>query len=296
MSLKNALQLSPFIAGMWRLAEWNMSPQRRLELINQCIDIGVTSFDHADIYGDYQCEKLFGEALTLSPSLRTKMQLVSKCGIRLLSANKPEHKAKRYDTSYQHIVNSVETSLRLLTTDYLDCILIHRPDPLMDAAEIARAFADLKHAGKILHAGVSNFLPHQLELLQSACDFPLAVNQIEVSVLHTDTLFDGSLDYCQQHKVQPMAWSPLAGGDLFKGETEQAIRVMSHLNRIADTLSVNIVQVAMAWLLRHPANIKPIIGSGNFSRIRSAVQATSVTLDDDDWYAILEASQNASLP
>lgn len=275
---------------MWRLTEWDLSPQQRLNFIKHCVDCGVTSFDHADIYGDYQCEKLFGEAIQLQPSLRAKLQLVSKCGIRLISEAKPAHKVKSYDTSYQHIVSSVENSLKLLSTDYLDCILIHRPDPLMDAQQVAKALSDLRKAGKILHAGVSNFLPHQIELIQSACQFPLVANQIEVSVLQTQALFDGCLDYCQQHGMKAMAWSPMAGGALFGKSSEQAVRVMTELTRVADSLSVTPDQIALAWLLRHPADIKPILGSGNIDRILSAVHALSVKLSDEDWYTILEAS------
>ena len=293
---KNALHLSPVVAGMWRLVEWELTVAQRLELIERCIALGVTSFDHADIYGDYQCEALFGEAIRLAPALRQQMQLVSKCGIRLISSNRPQHLIKRYDTSYQHIVSSAENSLQQLNTDYLDCLLIHRPDPLMDAEEVARALGDLIQAGKILSAGVSNFLPHQVELLQSRCDFALVANQIEISVLQTQSLFDGSLDYCQQKKMLPMAWSPLSGGRLFNGESQQSIRVIGVLSQIADDIECTADQVALAWLMRHPAGIKPIVGSGNLDRIRTALEATRVTLQDEQWYAILQASQGRAVP
>jgi len=296
MNATNTFSLSPVVAGMWRMVEWDLPVKERLALIEQCLELGITSFDHADIYGDYQCEGLFGEALALKPAIREQMEIISKCGIRLVSKNRPAHQYKTYDTSYAHIVASVDNSLKQLSTDYLDCILIHRPDPLMDAAEVARAFSDLKVAGKIRAAGVSNFVPHQLSLLQRYCDFPLAINQIEISVLQTESFFDGSLDYCQEFGVIPMAWSPLAGGRLFSGENEQAVRVINQLTSIGQALGATDDQIAFAWLLRHPAKIKPIVGSGNIARIKSAVEATGITLSDEQWFSILEASQGKAVP
>jgi len=296
MNATNTFSLSPVVAGMWRMVEWDLPVKERLALIEQCLELGITSFDHADIYGDYQCEGLFGEALALKPAIREQMEIISKCGIRLVSKNRPAHQYKTYDTSYAHIVASVDNSLKQLSTDYLDCILIHRPDPLMDAAEVARAFSDLKVAGKIRAAGVSNFVPHQLSLLQRYCDFPLAINQIEISVLQTESFFDGSLDYCQEFGVIPMAWSPLAGGRLFSGENEQAVRVINQLTSIGQALGATADQIAFAWLLRHPAKIKPIVGSGNIARIKSAVEATGITLSDEQWFSILEASQGKAVP
>ena len=290
------LSLSPMVAGMWRLADWELTCQQRLSLIHSCLDLGLTSFDHADIYGDYQCEALFGEAMVLAPELRSKMQIVTKCGIRLISESRPEHSIKRYDTSYEHILNSIENSLKQLNTDYIDCVLIHRPDPLMGAAEVARAFEDLIQQGKILSAGVSNFLPHQLSLLQEYCDFPLAINQIEVSVLSTDAFYDGSLDYCQQHRMIPMAWSPLGGGKLFTGESEQARRVVRSLSDIGEQLGASPDKVAFAWLLKYPGGIKPIIGSGNIERIKAAVSASKISLSDEHWFEILQASQGHPVP
>jgi len=290
------MKLSSLVAGMWRMVDWKMSVAERARLIEQCIELGITSFDHADIYGDYQCEGLFGEALAANPSLRDSMQIISKCGIRLISKNRPEHKIKTYDTSYNHIVQSVENSLVELQTDYLDAVLIHRPDPLMNATEIARAFSDLKRSGKILTAGVSNFLPHQTALIQKFCDFPLAINQVEISVLHTQSFYDGSLDYCQQNNMTPMAWSPLAGGQLFTGDTEQSVRVINKLTEVARDLNASVDQIAFAWLLMHPAGIKPIIGSGNIERIKSAHQSTEILLSNEQWYDILQASAGTEVP
>ncbi|TQV75196.1 oxidoreductase [Aliikangiella marina] len=284
------MKLSPLVAGMWRMVDWELSVSERINLIEGCIDLGITSFDHADIYGDYQCESLFGEALAKRPGLRDQIQLVSKCGIRLVSQNRPTHQMKTYDTSYQHIVGSVENSLKALNTEHLDAILIHRPDPLMNGEEVARAFSDLVASGKILTAGVSNFLPHQSAMLQSFCDFPLAINQIEISVLNTHSFYDGSLDYCQQHQMTPMAWSPLAGGLLFNSDSERALGVKEALTVVGTEVDATVDQVAFAWLLKHPAGIKPIIGSGNLQRIKAAQQALQLELTDLHWYQILKAS------
>ncbi|MFD2452631.1 aldo/keto reductase [Ideonella paludis] len=176
------LQLSPIIAGAWRLAEWQFSVEQRLAWIEGCMARGLSSFDHADIYGGYQAEALFGEALALRPALREQMQLVSKCGIKLVGPARPAHGFKSYDTSAAHITTSVENSLRALRTDRLDLLLIHRPDALMDADEVAQTFERLRRDGKVLHFGVSNFTPAQFELLHSR--IPLVTNQVECSPLH----------------------------------------------------------------------------------------------------------------
>lgn len=293
--LESPIELSPIVAGMWRLAEWGFKLNQRVSFIEQCLELGVSSFDHADIYGDYEGENLFGEALAKISGIRDKIQLVSKCGICLVSTKSPETKIKHYDTSYQYIVNSAEKSLRKLGTDYLDCLLIHRPDPLMDAAEVGRAFSDLKKEGKILHAGVSNFLPEQLSLLASCCEFPLAVNQIEVSPMHTCALTNGTLDQCQQLEISPMAWSPLAGGALLTAPCARSQRLKATLEIVASryTLSgkpVTAQQIGLAWLMRHPAKIKPIIGSGNIERISAATDAVQIQLDRQSWFEILQAS------
>jgi len=287
----SSLELSPIVAGMWRLDKWNFSVKQRQKFINNCVDLGVTSFDHADIYGDYQCEALFGQAIKGQTELRQKIQIVSKCGIRLISNNRPNHRIKRYDSSYQHIIDSVDNSLRLLATDYLDCLLIHRPDPLMDATEVGRAFNDLRSAGKILSAGVSNFLPHQRRLLQSGCDFELSTNQIEISVLQTNSLFDGSLDDCQQNNIVPMAWSPLASGELFSPANTTARSLSMLLGTIAKEYSCTIDQVALAWLFRHPSNIKPVVGTGNLTRMQRAIEARKIAISDQQWFEILQVSR-----
>ncbi len=293
--------VSRLVLGAWRLADWQQSSSETLAFIQQCLEWGITTFDHADIYGNYTCEALFGTALKGKSSLRSHLQLITKCGIKLVSSNRPSHTIKHYDTSYDHILTSVDNSLRNLQTDYLDLLLIHRPDPLMDADETASAFTHLKQAGKVLHFGVSNFSPSQFDLLASRLAFPLVTNQIEISVLHLEPFTDGTLNHSQRLKIAPLAWSPLAGGRLFQDDSPQALRVRQVLGEIANQLSdsstdVTIDQVAIAWLLSHPANIVPILGTGNLERIRSAIAAINLKLTREQWFSIWTASTGTDVP
>ncbi|WP_018249960.1 aldo/keto reductase [Orenia marismortui] len=291
VQLSDNLDMSRIVHGHWRLADWDMSKQEILELVERCIELGITTFDHADIYGDYKCESLFGEVLSLKPELRANIELVTKCGIKLISKNRPEHKVKYYDTSKEHIIKSVENSLRNFNTDYIDLLLIHRPDTFMDADEVAEAFDQLKCQGKVLNFGVSNFKAHQFDLLNSRLDFPLVTNQIELSVLALENFDDGTLDYCQEHRISPMAWSPMAGGRVFTSEEKQAIRVRETLERIKSEVNAkSISQVMYAWLLSHPAEIIPIVGSGKIKRIESAVEAMEIELTREQWFEILQSS------
>lgn len=290
-------EFSRFIAGFWRAMSWQKSPQDLLAFIEQNIELGVTTMDHADIYSDGECEKAFGAALKLKPELRDKMELVSKCGIKPAFDTRPERYVNHYDTSKSHIIASAEQSLINLGVDCLDMLLIHRPDPLMNAAQVAEAFQQLKQQGKVKHFGVSNFTNSQFELLQSACDMPLLTNQIEISPMNMSALHDGSLDYCQQHKVSAMAWSCLAGGEIFTGETEQAKRLREVLIKIAAEVgAANIDQVIYAWVLALPAQVLPIIGSGRIERTRTTVQSESLQLDRQQWFSIWQASTGHSVP
>jgi predicted oxidoreductase len=225
------------------------------------------------------------------------MQLVTKCGIKLVSERRPAHGLKHYDTSRAHIVASVENSLRALHTDRLDLLLIHRPDPLLDADEVARAFAELRQAGKVLHFGVSNFTPGQFELLASRLEFPLVTNQVELSVMHLDALHDGTADQCQRLGIAPMAWSPLGGGRLFRADGEQAVRVRRALETVGEALGgATADQVALAWILRHPARFLPILGTGRLDRIRRAAEAEGLALSREQWFTIWTASAGHEVP
>lgn len=276
------------------MAEWAWTPAERLRWIEQCLDRGVTTFDHADIYGGYTVEALFGEALTLAPHLRERMQLVSKCGIKLLHPNRPEHRLKSYDTSAAHLIASVDNSLRALKTDRLDLLLIHRPDPLMNPAEVAGAVAKLKAAGKILDFGVSNFTMSQFAMLNQWV--PLATNQIELHPLHRTPLHDGTLDQMLALDLRPMVWSPLAGGRLFTGEAPDAQRVRATLQDIAARHGVAPATIAYAWLMRHPSRPVPIVGSRRIEALDEALAAVSLTLDAQTWHEVWSAGEGAEVP
>lgn len=286
--------LSPIVAGAWRMASWNWTAQERLRWIEQCVDLGVTSFDHADIYGAYTVEGLFGEALALSPGLRARLQLVTKCGIQLRVPARPHTRIKHYDTSARHIVRSVEQSLVALGTDVIDRLLIHRPDPLLDADEVAGAFEALADAGKVRQFGVSNFTPSQFDLLHAR--FPLITNQIEWHPLRREPLFDGTLDQAQRLRAHPMIWSPLAGGALFTSDSEEAMRVRGTLTSIGAAHGVSAATVAYAWLLRHPSRPHPIAGSRRIAALQEAVAATTITLDAEEWTEILVAAAGREMP
>jgi predicted oxidoreductase len=294
---KNGLRCSRIVHGLWRLADWNKSEAEIREILDHCLKLGITTFDHADIYGDYTCEALFGEALASSKIDRSTIQLVTKCGIKLVSRNRPSHKVKCYDTTRAHIVASAENSLRNLRVDYIDLLLIHRPDPLTDPREINEAFVSLRDSGKVRHFGVSNFLPSQFEMLASKLDVPLITNQIEYSVLHLDAHSDGSLDLCQRLDIRPMAWSPMGGGRLFHEDSDQARRVRETLGKIGKHLGgASMDQVALAWMLMHPAQFVPVLGTGRPSRISRAVEALDLNLSRDQWFEIWCASTGADVP
>lgn len=284
---------SRLIMGYWRLMEWQLSPAALLDLMKYHLDLGVTTIDHADIYGGYQCEEAFGHALRLEPSLRDRMEIVSKCGIALTA--KPEHALNHYNTGKAHIIASAEDSLRKLATDHLDLLLIHRPDPLMDADEVADAFISLKQAGKVKHLGVSNFSARQFELLQSRLPFPLVTNQLEISPLNQSTTLDGTLDLCQQLRIKPMAWSCLGGGRLFDGQEYAPLRAELELIR-HEVGAQNIEQLVYAWVMMLPSQPLPLIGSGKRERIAAAVAAESLALTRQQWFRIRKAALGYDVP
>lgn len=287
---------SRIVAGIMRLREWDMDTAALLNFIHSCLDLGITTFDHADIYGSYTCEEVFGKALAAEPSLRGRLELVTKCGIQLQSPNRPNNRVHHYDTSRDHIIGSAENSLRNLCTNTLDLLLIHRPDPLMDADAVAEALVALRSSGKVLHFGVSNFMPWQFDLLQSRLDFPLVTNQIELSVLHLDPLHDGTLDQLQRLRVPAMVWSPVAGGRLFDPQDERAARVRGALETVGRAVGAPVDQVALAWILRLPAGILPVLGTGKIERLRDAVAAENLALDRQQWFAVWEASSGHEVP
>ncbi len=283
--------LSRIVFGMWRLSDWALSVAERQALIEHALSLGVTSFDHADIYGNYTAETAFGDVLRATPSLRDRMELVSKCGIRLPA----RFSVHDYDTSRSHILRSVDASLAALGTDHLDLLLIHRPDPLMNADEMAEAFRLLADSGKVRAFGVSNFTPAQFELLNSR--WPLVTNQIECSPLNIAPFFDGSLDQLQRLRLAPMLWSPLGGGRLFADDTDPvASRVRAVLDEQSRRLGISPTQLVYAWLMQHPSRPLPIVGSRRPGVLDDAVAACSVTLERQDWYPLLVAAQGHDVP
>ncbi len=283
--------------GLWRLTEWNLDRQALLQWTHQVLDLGARLFDLADIYGDYEVEARFGDTLALEPALREQLFLISKCDIKLVSAKRPAHRLKYYDTSYAHIVESVEASLNLLHTDRLDLLLLHRPDPLMNVDEVAEAFNALKQTGKVLHFGVSNFSAAQIDLLASRLSFPLVTNQVEISVLQTATLYDGTLDLCQRLRISPMAWSPLGGGKLFAGHGTKERRVRAALEKVGvEKGGWALDQVALAWILTHPSRIVPVLGTRSLDNIRAAMDIANSKLTREQWFSILEATHGHEVP
>jgi len=292
---QSSLRSSRLTYGCMRIAGDGSAADRNRgkAAVRAAIDAGYTLFDHADIYGAGACEEVFGELLAESPGLREGMVIQSKCGIRVGDV-------KRYDFSKSWIIGSVEKSLRRLGIECLDVLLLHRPDYLMDIDETAAAFDELHAAGKVVEFGVSNFLPGKLAALQSASSFRLHVNQVEINLHNIDALHNGVLDQCQAERITPQAWCPLAGvaweawGNTFSAD--QSARLKAEASRQAAEYGVDEWIIALAWLLRHPARICPIIGSTTPARIAAAPQALSLEYSREDWYRLLEARNGRAVP
>jgi predicted oxidoreductase len=284
------MQLSPIVAGTWRLNEWKLDTPGLVRWIEQALDIGITSFDHADVYGGYSVEAAFGDALAASPGLRERMQLITKCGIKIIAPARPQHAVKSYDTSRAHLTASVENSLRALRTDRIDLLLIHRLDALMDPDEVAGTFATLHEQGKVLHFGVSNHLPPQFAMLHRRIG--LSTNQIEFSPLQLSALNDGTLDQATDLGLPAMIWSPLGGGRLFSAQDEQSQRVRAVLEVLGRENNVSAATMAYAWIRRHPSKPIPITGSGRIDALREATASLGVQFSAEDWYRVCQASMN----
>lgn len=273
--------------------EWGkqFSTKQTEDLIQHCISIGITTFDHADIYGGYTTEEEFGNALVTSSINREDIQLISKCGIQYMSENR-NNKVKHYNYSKDYIIWSVEESLKNLQTEYLDLLLLHRPSPLMQPTEIAEAITILKKQGKIKDFGVSNFTTSQMEMLSLRID--IDVNQIEFSLTQHQAIHDGTLDYMTTNGIKPMAWSPL--GSVFREDTEQTRRIHRQLGELMDKYNATEDQLLLAWILKHPAGIAPVVGTTNKTRLQQAVEASTIDLELEDWFLILVACQGHKVP
>lgn len=293
VKLSHNLDVSRLVYGMWRLADdQNTSAEHIRNKLAACLDQGITTIDQADIYGGYQAEEIFGNTLQ-GTALRNQIEIVTKCDIVAPAGRHKAARVKYYDTSRAHILASVEHSLRLMHTDHIDLLLLHRPDPLMNHFETGAALDEMVASGKVCAVGTSNFRPHDWNLLQSAMKTPLVTNQIELSVLAHQPFTNGDVAFHQMNATPVMAWSPLAGGALFNGKNKPLTDL---LVRIAQTQAVDLSAVAVAWLLAHPARIIPVMGTNNMTRIQRFSDALKVPMDRQTWYEIYTAALGHEVP
>lgn len=285
-------KLSPIVAGTmnWGIWDKNLSTSEMEHLMNICIENQITTFDHADIYGNYTTEAEFGKAFAQSKIDRSKIQLISKCGIQHTGGR--NNTIKHYDYSKDYIIWSVENSLKNLQTDYLDVLLLHRPSPLMVADEIAEAIEKLKQEGKIIDFGVSNFTASQTELIRQKTE--INYNQVQFSATHHEAMLDGSFDYMQLHNIRPMSWNPL--GTVFREDIEQTRRLKKLLVQLVDKYHLGSDSILLAWVLKHPAHVIPVAGTVNIARIQSLMKAVALDLDKLDWFAIWTESMGNKVP
>ena len=293
LQIAEGLKFSQLVYGMWRLADDVDTSVKHVDAkIRAILDQGITTFDQADIYGGYSAEDVMGTALKANPSLRHQMEIVTKCDIVIDAGRHAGARVKHYDTTSAHINESVNQSLVAMGTDFVDVLLIHRPDPLMDHDETGTALDALIDSGKVRAVGASNFRPWDWNLLQSAMRHPLVTNQIELSLKEISPFTNGDLAFHQQHGHVVMAWSPLGGGDLMTGSGELANR----LDVIAQQYQVDRAAVATAFLLAHPAKITPVMGTNNLERISALSDAGKVVLDRQDWFFLYEAALGKEVP
>ena len=294
ISLSDNLSVSRIIYGLWRLTDDPKHSKKHLQSkIEACLDQGITSFDQADIYGGYSSEAELGKVLKQAPQLRQNMEIITKCDIVAPIGIHSDKTVKHYDTSALYINQAVERSLTEMGIEQIDLLLLHRPDPLMDADETAETLDALIDSGKVKAIGVSNFRPWDIELLQSRSKNKLVTNQIEISLTQHNPLSNGDLAYMQQHRIAPMAWSPLGGGNLFKNPQSSLNQTLNSLGKDYD---IQPAAIAIAWLLRHPAQILPIMGSNNTQRIKQFSEALTVKLNREAWFKLLQAATDNEVP
>ncbi len=286
---------SKVIAGVIRWGAWGskMSTSKMASMIGTCVELGVTTFDHADIYGNYTTEREFGDALILSGVPRENVQLITKCGIIKPCAEKPGFHISHYNTSKRHIIESVEQSLENLNTEYIDMLMINRPSPIMNYMEMAEAFHVLKESGKVKDFGVVNFSPDQIRAMERF--YPIVSNQVEVSMTHLAPLFDGTIDTCVAHNIIPMSWSPLGGGSIYTN-TKAGKKLEMRLQKLADEYGWTLSDMALLFLMHHPAGIIPVVNYAKPDKIKETVDLLNVVLSNEQWFEILIASQGEELP
>ena len=286
--MNNTLKYSRIIAGTMTWGKWGKqhSTKEMIELMNHCLENNITSFDHADIYGDYTTEEQFGKAFSESSVKRENIQIISKCGIQF-DAEERANKVKHYDYNKDYIIWSVERSLKMLQTEYLDLLLLHRPSPLMNPEEIAEAVEKLKKEGKIRQFGVSNFTPSQIQLVEK--EIHVEANQVEYSLSSNEVMNDGTLDDCIIHDRLAMSWSPL--GNYFRKESPANKRIKIVLNDLTKKYNADEDQLLLAWILKHPSKIHPVVGTATPKRLKMAMEADNIEMELQDWFKLLEANE-----
>ncbi len=288
VQLAPGLSLSRLAYGMWRVGDDPDTSARHIQAkIEACLAQGITTLDQADIYGDYGAEALLGACLRAAPGLRGKLEIITKCDIVAACGRYSDRRVKYYDTSAAHITASVDLSLKAMGVEQIDLLLLHRPDPLLDPNETGPALDALIASGKIRAAGVSNFRPHDITLLQSAMSARLVTNQVELSLTALDAFTNGDLAFLHERRMVPMAWSPLGGGALMQ---DAGSRLTAALKEVASRCGADPAAMAIAWLLAHPAGILPVLGTNRLDRIRSLSDAFTITMDRQDWFELYSAA------
>ena len=291
--LSDNINFSRLIYGMWRLTDdKDTSIEHIKKKISLCLDQGITTFDQADIYGDYSAEELFGEVIKVNKSVRKEIEIITKCDIIAPCGKYVDEPVKHYNSSRKHIIDSVEASLRNMNTDYIDLLLLHRPDPFMNADQTGKALDSLITSGKIRGVGVSNFKQWDWSLLQSRMDTPLLTNQIEFSLLNHTPLTNGELSFHYEKKIPIMAWSPLGGGKLFNYKT----KLYFCLKDIAKKFNTDIATIAVAWILAHPSQILPVLGTNNLERIKKFSLAIDTKINRKTWYQLYSSALGHEVP
>lgn len=273
-------KVSEAIYGFWRWTDKGAETGPLMEkTVNLCLELGINTFDHADIYGNYTIEEYFGKVIRQKSFKRDDIVLFSKCGIR-----KTANGFTYYDNTRKHIVESVESSLKKLGTDYLDIFLLHHIDMLSNPEDTAQVLTELVNSGKIKHIGVTNFTVFQHQLLESYLTKPIVTNHIELNLINTSAIEDGRIDFIKQRFSKPLAWAPLAGGKILTGRDYKSEVLRAKLTEVGNKYGSNIEQTAVAWLIQ--LGTLPIIGSLSEERIRNAASATAIKLSHEDWYEI----------
>lgn len=287
------MNYSKIISGTMNWGVWgnNLSNKKTANLITNSLELGINTFDNADIYGGYTTEELFGNGLIESGIDREKIKIISKFGI-MYPSDKLPIKIKHYDYSKDHIIKSIENSLKNLKTDYLDCVLMHRPSPLMNINEISDTINKMLESGKIKSFGVSNFNAEQIQMFENK--IKINCNQIQCSLTHLETIYDGTLEYMQSKEIKPMAWRPL--GEFYKANNNKIDRIRKKVKKFTKKYNCSETQILLSWLIKHPSNITPVVGTTKIDRLKESIESIGIDIELVDWFEILEASVGKRVP